>query len=152
MKVMLFICVIVEEIKFVKELEDIKVTDTKEGIVLVCEISKAGLKVDWYKGDKKLRRDDKYNYLVEDGTVHKLLIDKVSAEDAGQYRAVYQNLETSATLTVAGRFHTCQYSRYIFRIYNTKLMLLGKSYTHSSCSVFQYHQVLAPTSMRTDLY
>ena len=92
----------VEEIKFVRELQDIKVTESKATVELECEISKSGLKLEWFKGDKKIRRDDKFNYMVEDGNVHKLIIDKVSATDAGEYRAVYQKLETSAKLSVAG--------------------------------------------------
>ena len=58
--------------------------------------------MEWYKGDKKLKRDEKYNYLVTDGTVHKLLIEKPSADDIGEYRAVYQKLETKAKMTIAG--------------------------------------------------
>ena len=95
----------VEEIKFVRELQDIKVTETKSAVELECEISKKGLKLDWFKGDKKIRRDDKFNYMVEDGTVHRLIIDNVTVADVGEYRAVYEKVQTSAKLSVAGE--TC---------------------------------------------
>lgn len=88
-----------------RELQDMKVTEPNQTVELVCEISKKGLKVEWYKGNKKIRRDDKYNYVVEDDTVHKLIISKASLEEAGEYKAVYENLETSASLSVAGLYH-----------------------------------------------
>lgn len=94
----------VEVITFVRELQDLKVTDLGSMIELECEISKEGLKLDWYKEKTKIRRDEKFNYLVTDGTVHKLLIEKPSAEDAGEYRAVYEKLETKAKVTIAGMF------------------------------------------------
>lgn len=92
----------VETILFVRELQDIKVANVEEPIELVCELSKAGLKVEWYKNDKRIRRDEKYNYVVEDGTVHKLIVEHPSVEDAAVYKAVYEKLETSASLSIAG--------------------------------------------------
>lgn len=85
-----------------RELQDLKVTELDEPIELVCELSKEGLKVEWYKNDKRIRRDEKYNYVVEDGTVHKLIVEKPSLEDAATYKAVYEKLETSGTLSIAG--------------------------------------------------
>ena len=74
-------------------------------IELECEISKGGLQLEWYKGTNRLRRDDKFNYMVEDGKVHKLIIDKFGADDVGEYRAVYQKLETKATISLAGMLY-----------------------------------------------
>ena len=92
----------VEEVRFIRELEDIKVKDLSSAIELECEISKKDVKVEWFKGNDKIKRDEKFNILVEDSTVHKLIIDKPDADDASQYRAVYEKLETSAAVTLAG--------------------------------------------------
>lgn len=88
--------------KFIRELQDLKVTDLGSAIVLECEISKKDVKIDWYKGKTKIKRDDKFNYAVEQSTVHKLTIENPEAEDASEYRAVYEKLETKATMTIAG--------------------------------------------------
>ena len=96
------ICVAVEAVTFTKELQDIKVTSLKAKIVLECELSKPGLKVEWYKGDKKLRRDERYD-VVTDGRTHQLVIEKVSADDIGEYKAVYQKISTSAKVSVEGK-------------------------------------------------
>ena len=66
-----------------------------------CELSKDGLKVEWYKGDKKLRRDDRYN-MSSVGKVHQLVIDKVEADCVGEYRVVFQKLTSSAKLSMEG--------------------------------------------------
>ena len=50
----------VEEIKFTKELEDIKVKELGKKVVFECELSREGLKVDWYRGNKSVRKDSKH--------------------------------------------------------------------------------------------
>ena len=96
--------VVVEAIIFVRELQDIKVSEAKAKVTFECEISKSGLSVEWYKGDKKLRRDEKYD-IQKDDKVHRLIIDEVVDKDVGEYKAVYKQLSTSAKLTLAGREH-----------------------------------------------
>ena len=71
-------------------------------VTLECEISKDQVKVEWFKGDKKLRRDDKYDIKVE-GKVHKLLIDKFDEKDVSVYCASYQQLETKGKYDLAGK-------------------------------------------------
>jgi len=70
-----------------------------------CELSKAGLKVEWTKDEKKLRRDDKFD-MVSEGRTHRLVIEKAGAEDVGKYAATYEKLATSATLSVSSE-STC---------------------------------------------
>ena len=89
----------VEEIIFVRGLEDISVTSANVTVTFECELSKDGLKVEWYKGDKKLRRDDRYN-MSSVGKVHKLVIDKVDADCVGDYSVVFQKLSSSAKLSM----------------------------------------------------
>ena len=90
-----------ETIIFTKELQDIKVTEVGIQVTLECELSKPGLKVDWFKGDKQVRRDTRYDF-VSKGTEHRLVIEKVESEDVGEYRVEYQKLSSSAKLSVEG--------------------------------------------------
>ena len=88
-----------EEIKFTRELSDVKLTSANVTATFECEISKAGLKVDWMKGDKKLRRDERVD-IVADGKTHRLVIEKAGVDDVGKYTAVYEKLTTTAALSV----------------------------------------------------
>ena len=93
----------VEAIIFTKDLKDIKLTrGGVKNVTLECEISKPGLRLDWYLGNKKLRRGDKYD-IIADGTVHKLLLEQVEEELAGEYRAVYESLETKGNLSIESK-------------------------------------------------
>ena len=73
----------------------------KQTATFECEISKSGLRVDWYKGEQKLRKNDKYVIKADDKR-HQLVISDVMPDDVGEYRAVYEKLETSAKLNLAG--------------------------------------------------
>ena len=90
-----------EEIRFIKELEDVKVTESKATVTLECELSKAGLRVEWTKDKKALRRDERCD-IVADGRVHRLVIEDVKSEDIGKYSCTYEKLSTMANLTIAG--------------------------------------------------
>jgi len=67
-----------------------------------CELSKPGLKVEWMKDDKRLRRGDKID-MVSEGRTHRLIIEKAGSEDVGKYTAVYENISTSAVLSVVSK-------------------------------------------------
>ena len=92
---------VVEDIKFVKNLEDIKVTETGVTVTFECELSKTGLKVEWLKDDKPLRATD-HLVMTTDGGIHRLTINKVDSEDIGKYKATYKKLSTQAKLSVEG--------------------------------------------------
>jgi titin len=91
----------VETIIFTKELQDMTITEVDIQVTLECELSKEGLRVDWYKNGKLIRRTDNCD-MVSKGTVHKLVIEKVSSEDIGEYTAEYQKLTTACKLNVEG--------------------------------------------------
>ena len=95
----------VERIHFTKELEDTKVKEVGKLATLVCEISKDGLKVDWYHGNTKIRRGEEYD-VVADGKTHKLVIEKVTDDIVGEYRAEYKTASTICQLSLAGK-KTC---------------------------------------------
>ena len=67
----------------------------------MCEISKEGLKVDWFKDNKRIRSDDDHE-LISTGKSHKLVIKKVNISDIGTYKVEYKDLSTSAKLTIEG--------------------------------------------------
>ena len=87
---------------FVKELSDMKVKEIGIKAIFECELSKPGFKVEWYKGDKPIRRDERYD-LATEGAVHRLIVEKVDTQDAGEYRVEFQKLSSSAKLSVEGR-------------------------------------------------
>ncbi len=67
----------------------------------MCEISKDGLKVDWYFGRQKLRRGEDYD-IKASGKTHSLVIEKVNEDAVGEYRAEYKAATTSCNLSLAG--------------------------------------------------
>lgn len=70
-----------------------------------CEISKDGLKGEWFKKDKAVKTSDKYE-MIDKGTVHKLIIKDAGDEDQSQYTVVFKKeAKTTAKLTVNGK-HT----------------------------------------------
>ena len=91
----------VEKIYFTKELNDTKVKDIGKSVTLKCEISKDGLKIDWYFGSKKLRRGEDYD-ISASGKTQRLVIEKVTVDSVGEYRAEYKTASTSCKLSLAG--------------------------------------------------
>ena len=94
----------VEAITFTKQLTNIELTEMHQTATFECELSKPGLRVDWYKKERRLRSDEKYAISFE-GRTHTLVVSDVTAEDAEEYRAVYEKLETAAKLSLAGKLY-----------------------------------------------
>ncbi len=92
-----------EKIYFTKELTEVKVNAIGKPATLECEISKDGLKVEWYHGSRKLRRGEEYD-IVADGKTHKLVIEKVTEELVGDYKAEYKTISTQGSLKLAGKW------------------------------------------------
>jgi len=92
----------VEEIRFTRELEDMKLDKVGVDVTLECELSKDGQKVEWFKDSKKIRPDLEHDIQV-DGRIHRLVIRKATPKDIGTYRADYMHLSTSAKLAIEGR-------------------------------------------------
>jgi Immunoglobulin I-set domain len=96
----------VEEIRFTKELSDIKTDQVNVELVLECELSKDGLKVEWFKDSKKILRTDIEYDIQVDGKTHRLVIKKATSKQVGTYRADYAALSTSAKVSIEGRIKT----------------------------------------------
>ena len=90
-----------EKIYFTKELTDTKVKNIGKSVTLECEISKDGLKVDWYFGNKKLRCGEDYD-ITASGKTQTLTIEKATEQSVGEYRAEYKTATSSCKLSLAG--------------------------------------------------
>ena len=69
--------------------------------VFSCEISRKEYKAEWYRGDKLLRRGDKYDMTSADGT-HTLVVEQSQAEDVGQYTVKLNGISSKAKLDIKG--------------------------------------------------
>ncbi|XP_051524815.1 obscurin [Myxocyprinus asiaticus] len=81
--------------------QTLKNQETKEGdsVTLHCELSKAGVRVEWWKGEEMLKTGEKYQLRHKEATVE-LLIRKAQPEDSGVYRCVCGDQKTEATIKV----------------------------------------------------
>ena len=92
----------VEAIVFIRDLQDIKLTSIPKEVTFECELSKTNLSVEWYKGEKLLRRGEKYDIKVA-GKVHSLIIRDASGKDMSEYTArVTKDVTSTAKLIVEG--------------------------------------------------
>ncbi|XP_035804053.2 obscurin isoform X3 [Amphiprion ocellaris] len=73
--------------------------EEENSVTLSCELSKAGISVDWRKGDELLKNDFKYQIKARGG-VMELIIRNSQLEDSGVYSCLYGNSRTTATITV----------------------------------------------------
>ncbi|XP_043103008.1 obscurin [Puntigrus tetrazona] len=79
----------------------LKNQETQEGnsVTVHCELSKAGVRVEWWKGEELLKTGEKYQLRQKEATVE-LLIRKAQPEDSGVYRCVCGDQNTEATIKV----------------------------------------------------
>jgi len=88
-----------ESVAFVRQLENQKITKILDTVTFECELSQEGATVDWMKGDKTLKKGDKYDIIVR-GAVHRLVVKEAEGKDAGDYSVVFKKKTSKATLTV----------------------------------------------------
>lgn len=69
--------------------------------LLTCEISKAGVPVQWRKGSVLLRPGDKYK-MKEKGCERQLQVHDVKCEDSGIYGCYADTQTTTATVLIKG--------------------------------------------------
>lgn len=67
----------------------------------VCSLSKDTYEVKWFKGDKELQTDDKYE-IISDGKSRVLVVKKCELSDEGPFVAVIGATRASADLIVLG--------------------------------------------------
>ena len=90
-----------EPIEFIRELKDQTVMEIPSTATFECELSKAGLRVQWLRGDEPISSGDKYD-ITTDGAVHRLIVRDVSGDDMNTYTATVRGKTSSASLTVEG--------------------------------------------------
>uniref|UniRef100_A0A3Q2V7B3 Ig-like domain-containing protein n=1 Tax=Haplochromis burtoni TaxID=8153 RepID=A0A3Q2V7B3_HAPBU len=71
-------------------------------IILHCELSKAGVPVEWKKGTQVLKSGEKFQ-MKQKSSVNELVIKKVMPEDSGDYSCVCGDQKTTASLSIKGR-------------------------------------------------
>lgn len=90
-----------EEAKFTKNLTNVEGTET-DSIKMICEVSKAGADVMWYKGDQEIPEGGRYEHIA-DGRKRILIIQDLRMDDAGEYHCKLPTSETTATLKISGK-------------------------------------------------
>ncbi|KAK9538589.1 hypothetical protein VZT92_003751 [Zoarces viviparus] len=87
-----------QPVTYIKKLES---QEAEEGtsVTLCCELSKAGVPVEWKKGTQVLKSGEKYQ-MKQKASVNQLLINKVEPEDSGDYSCVCGDQKTSASLEI----------------------------------------------------
>ncbi|XP_039875870.1 obscurin isoform X18 [Simochromis diagramma] len=71
-------------------------------IILRCELSKAGVPVEWKKGTQVLKSGEKYQ-MKQKASVNELVIKKVLSEDSGDYSCVCGDQKTTASLSIKAK-------------------------------------------------
>ncbi|XP_030218592.1 obscurin isoform X4 [Gadus morhua] len=86
------------DIKIVKKLEDVEVTE-KESASFVCEISHDEVECQWHKGSSKLKVGDNIK-MRQEGKMYVLLFKSVTPEDVGEVKFTAEKASSSAKLKV----------------------------------------------------
>lgn len=75
---------------------------SEEGsVVLTCELSKAGVPVEWWKGEECLMPGGRY-LIRQEGNVAEMEITNVHPNDAGIYSCVTGNQKSTAEVKIKG--------------------------------------------------
>ena len=101
---------------FLKELEDVVLNEVGLNAVFECEISRTDLKAEWYRGEKLIRRSDKYN-MTSEGGKHTLTVEKSEPDDVGEYTVKLNGVSSKAKLIIKGKI-TLGSSMFTFSIEN----------------------------------
>lgn len=85
--------------------QSLKNQEAPEGgvVILRCELSKAGVSVEWWKGEEEILSSSKY-VIKHEGRFAELQINNVKPKDVGEYSCVIGEMRTTAEVNVRGRF------------------------------------------------
>lgn len=90
-----------QPISFTEKLTNL-VTEEGKTVTLHCELSKAGVPVEWWNGEELLQPGQKYQMRERDAT-HELIICDTVPEDSGIYRCICGNQKTKSMLKIVGK-------------------------------------------------
>ncbi|XP_069815234.1 obscurin isoform X2 [Dendropsophus ebraccatus] len=81
--------------------EELKNQEATEGdtITLHCELTKPDASLEWRKGHKIIKSNDKYK-VIQEGLVAQLVVYNVDQQDTGRYICVCGDNQTAATVTI----------------------------------------------------
>lgn len=79
----------------------------ESNVRLHCELSEAGVPVQWRKGEEVLASGLKH-HITHIGTSVELTMVRALPEDSGVYSCICANQNTKATITVVGRLRSSQ--------------------------------------------
>uniref|UniRef100_A0A3Q0SWP8 Ig-like domain-containing protein n=1 Tax=Amphilophus citrinellus TaxID=61819 RepID=A0A3Q0SWP8_AMPCI len=82
-------------------------------IILRCELSKAGVPVEWKKGTQVLKSGEKYQ-MKQKAPVNELVINKLIMEDSGEYTCDTGDQKSTATLTLKGNGPSSSKTKHLF--------------------------------------
>lgn len=84
--------------------EELQSQEVEEGdtVLLCCELSKAGVPVEWRKGRVLLKAGGKYE-MKQDGCELQLCISDVSPQDKGEYKCSVGDQQSTASVKVKGK-------------------------------------------------
>lgn len=71
---------------------------------LRCELSRAGVPVEWRKDAQPLKEGEKYQ-MKQEGRVAEMMIKNVTLADAGEYSCFVGTVVTSADIKVRGKLY-----------------------------------------------
>ncbi|KAJ3594699.1 hypothetical protein NHX12_004006 [Muraenolepis orangiensis] len=80
---------------------DSQEAEEESSVTLHCELSKAGVPVEWRKGTRVLKSGEKYQ-MKQKASVNELLISNLVPEDSGDYSCVCGEQKTSASINIKG--------------------------------------------------
>lgn len=96
------LCTAEEKIEFVRELENVVVTELPGTATFECELSRPNVKVQWMKAGSPISPSHKYDIKM-DGAVHRLVIrDVTGSDDVTEYSATVRGLTSKASLALQG--------------------------------------------------
>jgi len=117
----------VEPSAFVRGLEDIQLNDLGLEAVFNCEVSKSDLKAEWFKGDKPIKRSEKYNITSKNGQ-HSLTISDCQVDDVSSYTIKLDGISSTAKLAIKGNQHLR------FRVIFLSIRVINGSSCSPSCA------------------
>lgn len=94
-------CCAAQLVTFKEKLKNV-VAEEGKTITLHCELSKAGVPVEWWNGDELLQPGEKYQMKERDASVE-LILREAAPEDSGVYRCVCGEQKTKATVKIVGK-------------------------------------------------
>ncbi|CAB1314267.1 unnamed protein product [Coregonus sp. 'balchen'] len=111
------------------------------GIVkLCCELSKAGVPVEWWKGEEEVSPGGRYQMKLE-GKIAEMHIKNIQPEDVGEYSCIFGDQKTTAEVNVRAAA-----SVFFEKELESKVVMEGKSVV-LSCEV---SSVTVPVTWRKD--